>query len=360
MASWADRLHPEDVNPTFMAFNGCLQIVGRELLRCDLQAQDQERHLSLVPGYRRVARDTAGAALRACGSLIDIEAQIAAEREKQRQLAARFEASVMSAVDLVATAAADIQGTAQAMSHTADQATEQAASVTDSAASATGNVDAVAATTHQLAQSVSDISQQVAQAARISIQASEENARTQAVVQALAGAADHIGDVVEVIKDIADQTNLLALNAAIEAARVGEAGKGFAVVAHEVKNLAAQSAKATGDIRQQIQSLQSETQAAVTAIKSIGGIIEKLQDISTAIAATTEEQTAGTEEIAASAQTAAGDTQRVSQHIQGVAAAITATGTAAGHVLASAAVLDGNAERLRSEVRGFLQSVRDQ
>src|SRR5581483_7802737 len=122
--------------------------------------------------------------------------------------------------------------------------------------------------------------------------------RTDLRIAQLSKAATNIGNVVNLIADIAEQTNLLALNATIEAARAGEAGKGFAVVASEVKMLATQTAKATGDIGAQIAEMQSATQESVTAIKEIGATIGRIAEIATAIAASVEEQTTTTHEIA--------------------------------------------------------------
>ena len=145
-------------------------------------------------------------------------------------------------------------------------------------------------------------------------------------VSELSKAAARIGDVVELINTIAGQTNLLALNATIEAARAGEAGRGFAVVASEVKALAEQTAKATGEIGQQISGIQAATQDSVTAIKGISGTIEKLSEISSTIAAAVEEQGAATQEISRNVQQAAQGTQQVSSNITDVQRGASETG----------------------------------
>ena len=170
--------------------------------------------------------------------------------------------------------------------------------------------------------------------------------------------ASRIGDVVELINTIAGQTNLLALNATIEAARAGEAGRGFAVVAFEVKALAEQTAKATGEISQQISGIQAATNESVTAIKEISGTIERLSEISSTIAAAVEEQGAATQEISRNVQQAAQGTQQVSSNITDVQRGATETGSASSQVLSAAKMLSGDSTRLKAEVSKFLTNVR--
>ena len=182
--------------------------------------------------------------------------------------------------------------------------------------------------------------------------------RTNERVGELSKAATRIGDVVELINTIAGQTNLLALNATIEAARAGEAGRGFAVVASEVKALAEQTAKATGEIGQQIGSIQAATQESVGAIREISGTIEKLSEISSAIAAAVEEQGAATQEISRNIQQAAIGTQQVSANISEVQRGAGETGSASSQVLSAAQMLSGDSNRLKVEVDRFLSTVR--
>ncbi|MBK1671509.1 hypothetical protein CKO28_26270 [Rhodovibrio sodomensis] len=182
--------------------------------------------------------------------------------------------------------------------------------------------------------------------------------RTNERVEGLDAAAQKIGSVVELISDIPGQTNLLALNATIDAARAGEAGKGFAVVAQEVKTLASQTARATEDIQNQVGAIQSETQAAVAAIREITGTIEQIDEIAQSVAAAVEEQGAATKEIARSVDEAATGTQEVTSNIAGVSAAASETGGGAHEVLSAASQLSKESSRLEQEVGSFLDGVR--
>jgi methyl-accepting chemotaxis protein len=198
----------------------------------------------------------------------------------------------------------------------------------------------------------------VQESARVASEAVGQARTTTERVSELSKAATRIGDVVELINTIAGQTNLLALNATIEAARAGEAGRGFAVVASEVKALAEQTAKATGEIGQQISGIQSATQESVGAIKDISDTIERLSEISSAIAAAVEEQGAATQEISRNVQQAAEGTHQVSSNITDVQRGASETGSASSQVLSAAQSLSGDSNRLKLEVGKFLTTVR--
>jgi methyl-accepting chemotaxis protein len=205
---------------------------------------------------------------------------------------------------------------------------------------------------------VDEIARQVAESSRIATEAVAQAQKTGARIAELSQAAARIGDVVQLITDIAAQTNLLALNATIEAARAGDAGRGFAVVASEVKALAAQTAKATGDIGTQIAGMQMATEESVTAIKEIGGTIARISEIAGAIAAAVEEQGAATQEIARNVQQAANGTSQVATNIVDVNRGAAETGTASSQVLSSAQSLSGESQNLKNEVERFLTTVR--
>jgi methyl-accepting chemotaxis protein len=278
--------------------------------------------------------------------------------KKVDALTSEFDSSVSQVLDVVSSAANELESTAQSMSATAEQTNRQASSVAAASDQATVSVETVASAAEQLSSSIREIGRQVEESSRISQTASEEASRTNATVKGLADSSARIGEVVNLINSIAAQTNLLALNATIEAARAGDAGKGFAVVANEVKHLANQTAKATDEIGAHIGAVQHATHEAVTAIAAIVGRIEEINRIAAGIASSVEEQSAATVEIARNVQKAAAGTQEVSSHIGGVSQAAARTGTAAEHVLSSAQSLTRQANQLKQVVKQFLGGVR--
>jgi methyl-accepting chemotaxis protein len=289
------------------------------------------------------------------------ESEAAAKAEQRRllnELADGFEASVKGIVDSVSHAAVELQGNARAMSGVAEESTRQAGAVAAAATQASANVATVATAAEELSASISEITRQVTESAASTREAVGDVAKTGDTIGALKDAADRIGGIVQLINDIASQTNLLALNATIEAARAGEAGKGFAVVASEVKQLATQTARATDEIAGQVDSMQSITRAAVEAISSVRGKMGRIDEISGAIAAAVEEQSAATREISNNAQQAATGTDEVNRNITGVSNAANDASGASGQVLSAASRLSEESDRLRSEVNTFIAKVR--
>jgi methyl-accepting chemotaxis protein len=283
---------------------------------------------------------------------------VARRKADMHKLADDFEAAVGGIIEAVSSASSQLETSASTLTSTAERAEELATMVAAASEEASTNVQSVASATEEMSSSVNEISRQVQESARMANEAVDQARTTNDRVSELSKAAARIGDVVELINTIAGQTNLLALNATIEAARAGEAGRGFAVVASEVKALAEQTAKATGEIGQQITGIQAATQESVNAIKEISGTIEKLSEISSTIAAAVEEQGAATQEISRNVQQAAQGTQQVSANITDVERGASETGSASSQVLSAAQSLSGESNRLKLEVGKFLDSVR--
>ena len=251
-------------------------------------------------------------------------------KEENAALADEFENGVKATVQTVASSAGDMESTAQSLAAAAEETNQQSATVSSAS--------------EELAASVNEISRQISESVRSVNQAVDAASKSEQMVGDLVTAAQRIGEVTQIITDIAEQTNLLALNATIEAARAGEAGKGFAVVASEVKNLANQTAKATGEIEQQIRDIQSSSETTAQAIREIGGIISQVSDISTSISSAVEEQSAATREV--------------SVNINGVTQAAQESGSSASDVLNFAQSLTQQAGGLQGQVDEFLKKVR--
>jgi methyl-accepting chemotaxis protein len=287
------------------------------------------------------------------------EEKAAADRKvAMHALADEFERAVGAIIDSVSTASTELEAAANTLTSTAATTQQLSTVVASASEEASTNVQSVASATEEMTGSIGEISRQVQESSTIAGSAVTQAQMTDARIGELSQAASRIGDVVKLITAIAEQTNLLALNATIEAARAGEAGKGFAVVASEVKALAAQTAKATGEIGTQIAGMQTATQVSVTAIKEIGGTIDRISSIAATIAAAVEQQGAATAEIARNVQEAAKGTAEVATNIVNVNHGAAATGSASSQVLSSAQSLARESNHLKTEVHKFLQTVR--
>ncbi|MDB5359252.1 MAG: putative Methyl-accepting chemotaxis protein [Rhodospirillales bacterium] len=307
----------------------------------------------------RVFKDSLVETDRLRADRIALDARAAAERQAAvQELVDRFEASLITGLDSCAQAATEMRSSAETLSGTAADSTNETLAVAASTEQAAANVETVASAAEELSVSIQEIGRQVAQAAEVAGNGVDQVRRTDATVQGLMSAAQRIGEVIGLIKDIASQTNLLALNATIEAARAGEAGKGFAVVATEVKSLANQTARATEDITDQVAGMQTATREAVGAITGIGSTIAAIDQIATAIAAAVEQQGAATREIARNTQEAARGTTAVNRTVAGVRRGAEGTGRSAAEMAAAAARLDGEVTRLRTDAGQFLAGMR--
>ncbi|WP_082049532.1 methyl-accepting chemotaxis protein [Thalassospira sp. HJ] len=286
------------------------------------------------------------------------ERAAAEKREQMNKLADAFQDNVGSIVRVVASAATELEATAQSLTAMMEQTNTQATSVSNASGLASANVETVASACEEMATSIREISAQVQNATHITTRATETATSTRETATGLADSVREISSVVELIQDIAEQTNLLALNATIEAARAGDAGKGFVVVAQEVKNLASQTARATENITAQIEKVQRITNTMVTAVDEISDVIENNKQSSTVISAAVEQQDATTNEITHNIALAANGTQEVANAITDVTKAATEGSHSAAQVLASAQELSQSASRLGKEVDSFIATVR--
>ena len=291
------------------------------------------------------------------------EADDARRQAEQRQemlasLAGDFEATVGTVVDKVAHTAATLRESANKMRSMTDMAGETSANAATMSEETLAEVESIAAASDQLSSSIQEISTLIERSSSVAAEATKRAETTNDTVRSLAEAANRIGEVVTLISDIADQTNLLALNATIEAARAGEAGKGFAVVASEVKDLASQTGKATGEIQQQIDAIRGATDDAVDAIGDIQKTIDEITKSVSEVAAAVTEQSYATQGIAENTQRAAGGTSKVTEDIRNVSSLSNDTNMAAQNFSEEAADMASKAEELDHEVRSFLAQVR--
>lgn len=280
------------------------------------------------------------------------------KRKTMSDLAGHFEANVKAVVDMVASAATEMDATSRSVGATVNANKGKLENLATQIENTSRSVQSVASATSQLSSAVNEINQQISRATSITSTAVNEAQQADVTVQSLTEAAGKIGEVVEMINAIAAQINLLALNATIEAARAGDAGKGFAVVASEVKNLATQTTKATEQIAQLISAIQGATGQTVSAIGNIGTKIREINEISTTIAAAVEEQSVATREIAGNVQQAAESSDQVLSHAGEVSRASSETGESATQMVAATTELSNQSELLRNEVDKFLAVVR--
>ncbi|MEP6841226.1 MAG: methyl-accepting chemotaxis protein [Bradyrhizobium sp.] len=335
-----------------------MQALGKGDLAAAVPHQGEKTEIGAMADVLQVFKE-ALIAKKAADEAAAADAEAKIERGRRvDSITRKFESMIGEIVETVSSASTQLEASASTLSATAERSQTLTTAVAAASEEASTNVQSVASATEELSSSVNEISRQVQESARMATDAVGQARVTNDRVSELSKAASRIGDVVELINTIAGQTNLLALNATIEAARAGEAGRGFAVVASEVKALAEQTAKATGEIGQQITGIQAATNESVNAIKEISGTIERLSEISSTIAAAVEEQGAATQEISRNVQQAAQGTQQVSSNITDVQRGASETGSASSQVLSAAQSLSGDSNRLKLEVGKFLDSVR--
>lgn len=328
-------------------------------LSLTVPGQDRRDELGAMARTTELFRQGLEEAERLRAQAVESETQNAERMRMARHaIADDFQGRMGALADSFVRSSGEVSDAAHSLSATAEETARQAQVVTGAAEEASTNVQTVAAATEEMDASVREINAQVCRAAAVAAEASDEANNTETEIRALAGAANSIGEVVNLINDIASQTNLLALNATIEAARAGESGKGFAVVASEVKQLATQTALATRDIGKKVAEIQNATQRTVESIEKIVATIADIRHISSNVASAVEQQGAATNEIAANTARAADGTLQVTENIFGVGRAAEMTGAASTQLMSLSGNLSGQAADLQREVKSFVQQLR--
>jgi methyl-accepting chemotaxis protein len=278
--------------------------------------------------------------------------------ERLGHAAQHFEGRVARVMTALAGAATALQEGAQRLSAMAAETHQRAGIVSSAANETSGDVANIASASEEFAVSAGDVGDQAERARQVAEASLAKVRRTQETVEVLTSAAHEIGDVVEVISQVATQTNLLSLNATIEAARAGAAGRGFAVVASEVKTLASQTTQATARIARQIAGVRDATRDAVEAIGSIASTMDEVNRIAADIARVVGGQSSSSELIAEGLSNVASRSRDVSRNIAEVRQVAVSGGELAVEVLAAAQRVAEGSREIGSEIQNFLEAIK--
>ncbi|MHA6722655.1 methyl-accepting chemotaxis protein [Sphingomonas sp. RS2018] len=321
----------------------------------DLASLEHERRLAIdlaasVRERADLAEATAAQARR--------ERMIETRRSDMVALAERFERSVVAAVGALSGAADEAQTAAHALADASSTRAQEAQVIAGTARSTSSAAQSMRATAEDLSRSVQVVAARVADQERVTTAVAQGTRDSEREIIELIRNAGEIGTIVALIGEIAGQTNLLALNATIEAARAGDAGRGFAVVATEVKNLAAQTRRATGEIDSQIAAMQARVSAVAQAIDATLGQVGQVSTLAAAIAAATNDQGRVIRAIDTAAHRAADGTSVLATDVETAAQTSATTRDRADAVATSSAAMVVQVRALATETHALLADLR--